>query len=233
MLISKAMLAVRHAASTDETRYNLNGIHFRSDTEVEATDGHMLIRTRVPATEETEFPSSVAMEGEGYNTPEPIKPFVMQLATVEALRKAIPVKQRVYPILEHAQVDTQRTNANGKIHARVVDADHSEQEIQGHKIDGDYPSTDQVCTPISEQTEIFTLDLKLLERVLKAAKEFNADRHEHNVKGKTKVYRGAVAATFYLKSVEDQCAQMSPVTVVIKNKVDGGELEAVVMPMRK
>lgn len=44
---------LRHAASTDETRYHLNGVHFNLKTGLgEATDGHILTQAQIGLTDE-------------------------------------------------------------------------------------------------------------------------------------------------------------------------------------
>ena len=212
MLISKAMLAVRHAASTDETRYNLNGIHFRSDTEVEATDGHMLIRASVEAQKSEEFPS---VGGLDRTSEEKISPFVMQLSTVDEIRKAIPKASRV-PILQNALIDVNYTNQNKSVKVHTTDLQNS-REIIGKKIEGEYPTTDQAYPDPAREELAFYINLCLLERVIKAAKEFG-------------VPKNILAAKFYIKKGGPKKRAMAPVRIELKND-EGGELQAVIMPM--
>lgn len=52
--IRKAQLAVIHAASDDETRYNLNSVQLRKDGAVVATNGHMMAMIQGEETHERE-----------------------------------------------------------------------------------------------------------------------------------------------------------------------------------
>lgn len=61
MKISKKHLAPIHCASKDETRYNLNSIHFADDGSIVATNGHMLGRV-VPKDMEKRSPFMMALE---------------------------------------------------------------------------------------------------------------------------------------------------------------------------
>ena len=216
MLYSKAHFAVRHAASTDETRYNLNGLHFRGDGTTEATDGHMLIRIKAATPAYDEHPNGT--EG----VPEP---FILPLEAAHRVAKAIP-KRSPSPVLTHAALDVPSTNGNGSARFVVTDGYNgtgNEQAIEAKKIEGEYPNTDQVIpkdAPFS-----FCINLTLLERVIKASKEFGGSGKGKDSKGKDSKGNQAHFAKFHVTD------NSSPVRITISNP-DVGELEAVIMPVR-
>jgi len=214
MLYSKAHLAVRHAASADAARFNLNGVHFEADGTTEATDGHMLLRATVATPPMEEFPAVGELpEGDSAG---PIVPFILPIDVADRLAKSIPTRPRM-PVLAHAALDAESTNANGR--ARFVATNLEGVTItEGEKIDGEYPKTSQIREPVKRDARFaFRMNLRLLERVVKAAKEFER-AHGQSTKD-------PLVADFYMTD------GLSPVAVVIER--DGDTLEAIVMPMRK
>ncbi len=150
MEYTKAHFAVRHAASKDETRYNLNGIHFESDGSTVATDGHVLIHAS-PAMD----PGATG-EAQCSN----LEAFELQLPQIEKLRKLIPKAG-------HVDLDPALTNANGAAH--FVTDDGLTYDLP--KSDEGYPSWQQVL-PKDEPAVTLGLNVVLLERICKAVREF-------------------------------------------------------------
>ena len=206
MLYSKSQLAARHAASTDPTRFNLNGVHFKADGSTEASDGHMLIQVSPLGTDPQAFPASA---GINYTEGETLVPFILPSATVNQLAKSIPKAGKGFPILANAALDVASTNANGAARFVVTDLETS-GEVKGEKIAGEFPNTSQVIPERGEVT--FAMNLEFLEKVIKAAKEFAP-------KSKCRV------AKFYATDT------LSPVRIELDD-AEHGEMLAVVMPVR-
>ena len=209
-LYNRSHFAVRHAASKNETRYNLYGIHFREDGSVEATDGHMAARATSPTPNVEEFPD-VGIEA----TEESLKPFILPLSAADEISKSIPKRQRM-SVLEHAALDVVGTNASGSSGiTRFVTTDlETKRPTESHKIDGEFPNVDAVI-PAMEGKPAFVLDAKLVERACKIAREFCGGAKRPSVK--MQFYPGKKGTDAVGILVEDP---------------DAGELRLVVMPMR-
>jgi len=231
MLVTKAHLAVRHAASKDKTRYNLNGVYFRGVTHegevaypvTEATNGHMLLRITAAVSPDADFP---AVAGLTLSAEDPT-PFILPVDAADDLAARLKKKPRTtMPILADAVLDVPYTNANGKALFVLTDLETA-QRVEARKIDGWWPNTDSVIPAKRQHVEgegeegedarlvddapSFTVNLELLERVLKAARE--AD-----------IAGPACAARFWVIDA------LSPLRIEMSG--DGGELLAVVMPLR-
>lgn len=231
MLVTKAHLCVRHAASKDETRYNLNGVRFRGVERsadggapfpvTEATDGHMLIRVTAASNPDAEMPPITGMEGSELD---PV-PFILPLKAADELAALLKKadKRLNMPILANALLDVPHANSNGSVRFAITDLERVSR-VESRKIDGEYPNVDSVI-PARPQVEragkledgppSFVINLELLERVIKAAREGGFSF------GKSR----SISARFYVKDC------VSPIRVEISHP-DVGELLAVVMPMR-
>ena len=212
MLYTKAHLAVRHAASTDETRPNLNGIHFRADGSTEATDGHIMIRSKSDHLPEVDFPT---IEGREIEDPEPtLESFILPSTTAATLVKRIPKKSSM-PILTSAALDVAHANGNGAVQFHTTDLETAELTT-ARKIDGEFPDTDNVQPTSKIQVET-AIDLSLVERFLKAIREADP------MGGKNGRARGV--------KVEIRDEGLSAIRMVYNNR-DGVELDCLIMPMR-
>lgn len=220
MLYSKAHFAVRHAASKDSTRHSLNGIHFKSDGSTEATDGHWLLQVKAEVPPDDEWPSAMGCGIK--SSDEKLEPFVLPLEACDAIAKAIPKRNtRSMPVLSHAALDVVETNANGS--ARFVTTDlATTTPVEAQKVDGVYPSTEQVVPNLGDMTLAFAVDLALLAKVAKAAKEVRAANGGDTV---------ALGARFYVNSLGPDA--MSPIRIELYDKGGSGDtMTAIVMPMR-
>jgi len=209
MLYSKAHFAVRHAAA-NAGRPSLHGIHFKADGSTEATDGHILFQVKAETPDDDEYPAVGGIK----SSTEELVPFTMPLDACEAIAKSIPKRNTRYmPVLSHAALDVAETNANGK--ARFVTSDlTTTTPIESEKIDGTYPNTDAVIPKIDGKCA-FAIDLNLLVKVAKAAKEYRA-----GTGGRTNM----IAAKFYVTD------DMSPIRIEIDDA--GDTFTAIVMPVR-
>ena len=208
MLYSKRQLAVRHAASTEATRFNLNGVRFHADGSTEATNGHILCRITAKAPPLDEYPSPKGSSLDGAILEGEQEPFTFPIDAVNRLVKAIPKKAH-FPILEHAALDVGASNANGS--ARFITTDlESTQAIEGRKIEGDFPDTGKVI-PGGKPVTTLALNLTLLCKLEKALREFNG--------GKDAIANLEIHGPH------------TPVKLTASNP-DVGEFLAVIMPMR-
>lgn len=207
MLYSKNQLAVRHAASKDESRANLCGVRFKKDGTVEATDGHILCRIKAEAPPVEEFPVVVGAELDGE-----VEDFTLELGAVERIVKAIPKRTRM-PVLAHAAVNVSATNGNGSAEFITTDLETA-QTIKGRKLDDHWPNTDSVIPAEDGEGASFCVNLSLLVRIEKAVREFRGNAQ--------------TGAPVRVKLGRDA---FSPIRITAKNP-GVGELTAVVMPMR-
>ena len=213
MRLSKRQLAPRHAASTDETRYNLNGIHVRPDGSTEATDGHMLIQVSRYVEDDNEQATSI----ERGLSPgcELAKDTIVGLDGVESIRRAMPKRKDSD---RSVMVDVEESNLNGSV--RVVWPDG---ECRSEKVVGEYPNTGQVIPEVSDGDIQFAINLQLLERLTKAVKEFKSEDS-----GKTL----GVKVTIRPASDEDGCGLvLTPIRFDATNDA-GEEFLGIIMPMR-
>ena len=209
MLVSKTALSVRHAASKDATRYNLNGVRFESDGRVIATDGHRLYTVTPPEEkpDPREFPAIPGVEDPGGSAP--LEPFTLPLAAADAVAKAIP--KRGLPILKNALLDVDGTNGSEK--ARFVTTDlEVTTPIEALKIDGDFPDWRQVM-PDGEPTVKLALNWQYLADLGKALNEFCPGSREKLVT---------------IEIIDE----MSPVKFTAKNPDTGEEFTGLIMPIR-
>ena len=213
-IYSRKHFAVRHAASKDETRYNLCGVYFDSDGSTVATDGHMLLRTvRVEQHSAGDFPSV-----EGFETSDgELEPFILPMGAVDIIRKALPKKSTTLPILDCAALAREEANGNGQVRFAVTDLEQT-QTPQARKIEADFPKYSPV-TPDDDDKPTYTVTINatLLERLLKAAKEFGSDRRDQPLK-------------IELWAEPDDVISKP---LRITHHTCDGDLEALIMPMRR
>ena len=211
--LSKRQLAPRHAASTDETRYNLNGVHIKPDGSTEATDGHMLIQVSRYVEDDGEETRSIE-RGVALGS-ELSKDTIVTLDGVDSIRRAMPKRKDSD---RSVMVDVKESNLNGSV--RVVWPDG---ECRSEKVVGEYPNTGQVIPEISDGDIQFCVNFQLLERLAKAVKEFKSEDRGKSL---------AVKVTIRPTSGEDGCGLvLTPIRFDATNDA-GEELLGVIMPMR-
>ena len=161
MLYNKRHLCVRHAASTDPNRVNLNGVHFEPDGKVIGTDGHILAIVEA------------AQIAPRHADDTALKAFTLPLDAAIRLERAIPKgrETRSRPILGNAQLDVEHTNENGVVRFRTTTLG-SVQVHDARKVDGEFPRWGQVIPDESSLREPVGFDADLLARACKIAKEF-------------------------------------------------------------
>lgn len=139
--------------------------------------------------------------------------------SVEALAKSVPREPKTGGHRDAlkargcARLDTAETNANG--HARFYTTDRDGENLARmdvRKVVGEFPDWRQVIPKGEEAAVSFGINLLLLERVVKAAKEWQSSN------------RGLTCRV-------DVKGPLSPILFSLENE-DDGEFQGVVMPMR-
>lgn len=216
MLLESRDFAVRHAASKDETRYNLNGVHIKdvggNRAQLEATNGHFALRITQSehAPLDGEFPTVPGMGamgtvGEG---------FILPIGGVEQLRKAIPKGRQSMPILARAVYDQgfeDSENRNGSVRFWTTDLETA-TAITIRPIDGEFPDISAVIPDEGIDGSIqCTVDPRYLLQICQAAIEF--------------------AGPKAMISIQN-CGQGDPLLFQVEAQA-GGKLTGCLMPMRK
>jgi hypothetical protein len=188
------------------------GVRFRSDGSTEATDGCLLIRVTAKTPPSEEHPKDKPSDE--------LEPFTVPTETATKVLKSIP-KRHPIPVLETAVLDVDATNHgshNGS--ARFVTSDLENDSVtETQKIDFEYPNTDpffETAVRNEQASFIQYLDLLLLEKIIKAAKEFQGTGS-----------RKAIRAQFSFNDSK------SPVVITVRNPGEGSEMVSLLMPMAK
>lgn len=162
-LISKKHLAVLGAASTDETRYMLNGIHFEETEKglkAVATDGHIMAIVESKQSDHDGFPvipAITAAENTATNATVPTE-------AIKKLLKLIPKKHRTLPILENAVV-----KFSDSVTAFGTTDLESPNVISARNIEGYFPNYEQVI-PKHSRFQMLVNPLKLASMLEMASK---------------------------------------------------------------
>lgn len=202
MNINKLNLEVSKCASTEESRYHLNGVHFTSDY-TEATNGHILARVTYP----TQFPEDELPEMIKSKDKSEIKEFVIPLNGVKEIK--FPKGKVPLPILADTYVDVEHTNQNGVARFSYTDL-QTTPTTEVRKIDGDFADTEAVWCKDEPQFE-FTLNPNYLKRMCDIAEGFG---------GRVP----CIKLTFYKKD--------GPMKIDAYNQDPGQYFKGLVMPMR-
>jgi hypothetical protein len=129
--ITRERLAVLHAASTDETRFNINAVRFEADGTLVATDGHILAVSKLPAGER----DLVAK----------LEPFQIGLEDARSASKLAGTGKNSSGLT----LDIDATNESGRAgRVSVTGRRKSEWVPESYeKADTDYPNWEQVTAP--------------------------------------------------------------------------------------
>lgn len=176
-------------ASTDESRYVINGIFVNGKT-TEATDGRILIRVPFVETPHDEFPVVANVTHQREQVIVPIKPLKEALAKADANKSKLPV-------LNCVRVST-RNNVSGlKIQMATTDLEN-ERLIESKPIDGNYPNIDQVI-PTAEPTLAICFSANYLKLIADyAIRHGKGDQHPVVFK-----FTDALSALRYEVKLED------------------------------
>lgn len=171
MLLTKQVMALRHAVSDDDTREAMRGIHFDPVANVaQATDGRILVIQENPAAhnKEEDFPSS---PGHTEQTPGIDKPIIINPKYLEkAFKNTYTAKNSSAPIRQCIRLAKNGVEGNAKVQATDLET-FSEVTVKG--IDSKYPDVDRVI-PTAPLDTIFHLSVDMMEVMTKIAKDLTA-----------------------------------------------------------
>jgi len=203
-LLHRAIFAVRHCLTNEESRYTLNHIKITAD-EAQATNGHIALRVQTNGIESDAFPSEVP----GLKAIKPVNGDVEEIRlsklTADKLFKALP-KNGLLPVLQNAYIGLD----DDKPVIAVTDLDSS-QIFRTEEVNGQFPDLD-VLKKEEEPKARVCLDAYYLNEMCKVLRDF------HSIK------QGDCPILFELWDKED-CIVMSA-----RNDT-GQKLKAYLMPM--
>jgi DNA polymerase III sliding clamp (beta) subunit (PCNA family) len=157
--LDKKVLAVLNAASTDETRPVLQGVHIRENGIAEATNGILLLQAQLEMVDQIDLPSN--LNGEVME-----KEIIIPTDVAREAIKQAP-KNAALPFMNGAFI------VGGGIQSTDLDTTH---RTEFKPIDGTYPNPDKVIPGYAHNAaHTFTLNPHWIEAILKAAKAVKAD----------------------------------------------------------
>jgi len=201
MNINKINLNVAKCASTEKSRYHLNGIHFTKGF-CEATNGNILARITYPY----QFPLEEIPEQIKTGSKDDLKEFIIPLDGV----KDIPiVKGKVrLPILAETYIDVEQANNNGTVKFQTTNLETT-PTAEIRKIDGEFPDTSAVWPKDENAVFEICLDPALLKKICET--------------GDIGIRSTIMTFTFY--------GNMAPVKVRSRNSETEQEFTGLIMPM--
>jgi hypothetical protein len=203
-LLHRAVFAVRHCLTNEESRYTLNHIKITAD-EAQATNGHIALRVQTNGIENDAFPSEVP----GLKAIKPVNGDIEEIRlskqTADKLFKALP-KNGLLPVLQNAYIGQD----GDKPVIAVTDLDSS-QVFRTEEVTGQFPDLDVLKKEEAPKARV-CLDAFYLNEMCKVLRDF------HSIK------QGDCPILFELWDKED-CIVMSA-----RNDT-GQKLKAYLMPM--
>jgi DNA polymerase III sliding clamp (beta) subunit (PCNA family) len=176
MFLNRAQLSVRHAASTDETRYHLNCVRVEPDGRTVATDGHRLYTvTRPNPPKKEEFPDVPGVRKGRFK----LDAVSLPLALVAAVVKAIP-KLSHMPILSNALLDESRTNRGDTVTIVTTDLEMTTPH-KARKVEGEYPPWRKIMPGDDTPKATIAFNWTYLAALGKALNEFDPKSKSHCV----------------------------------------------------
>ncbi len=205
----------------------MSGVHFRADGTTVATNGHMMLSVKAERPTLEDWPCLPGVDTA--DLAGDVKPFTLPTETATKVFKAI--RKSKIPVLESIALNVGETNRgpNARFHATDLE---TVDVIESRKVDGDFPNTDQVEARIREGGEFcFAVDLRLIEQLIKAAKETETARGRST--------KDPIIAGFYIApgdhnradGTTEKKSTVDAMRIVIGDG-DENELEAILMPCR-
>ena len=165
-LLHRAIFAVRHCLTNEESRYTLNHIKI-TENEAQATNGHIALRVQTNGIENDAFPSEVpglkaikAVNGD-------IDEIRLSKQTADKLFKALP-KNGLLPVLQNAYIGQD----GDKPVIAVTDLDSS-QVFRTEEVSGQFPDLD-VLKKEEEPKARVCLDAFYLNEMCKVLRDFHS-----------------------------------------------------------
>ncbi len=163
-LLHRAVFAIRHCLTNEESRYTLNHIKITAD-EAQATNGHIALQVQTNGIENDAFPSEVpglkaikAVNGD-------IDEIRLSKQTADKLFKALP-KNGLLPVLQNAYIGQD----GDKPVIAVTDLDSS-QVFRTEEVQGQFPDLDNLKKEEAPKASI-CLDAYYLNEMCKVLRDF-------------------------------------------------------------
>jgi len=202
MKLDKGSLAALVCTAKEKHRYALNGLNITA-TEVQATDGLMLIRVKHPE------------QDDGHEGDAPFIPRIIDAKSIETAAKSLDSKSPCRAFGE-VWIDVDASNANGHVHASVPWG-NTRADVKLEPIDGTFPAVEAVTPDPGGYTAAVRLNVDRLVKLGKAIREVQKVRGLGNEDVFTlKIYGG-----------ENGKCSINPVRL----ESVGGEVVAVLMPI--
>ena len=197
---------VAQAASTDETRFILNGVYLDGGTVV-ATNGRMLLFADVETVDKDELPADMVKAPVKDKT---ILPTVALAAAWKSRKVHKTVTVLNNPIVAAADIVSTDLGVSSKTEYKPIE--------------GNYPNYKQVIPEKQKQKAEFTLSGVMLADLVKACKALEA--------GKKGLASSGAMVDFSIDADKEALSQHHPITITIRSSKNG-EVKGVVMPCRK
>jgi hypothetical protein len=165
-LLNKHNMAVRFAASKEESRYTLRAI-LATENETVATDGHIMCRVSLPNTDAKNFPLV-----DGF-TPNGFTRGLIPLDAAKDIENAIP-KSKNLPILNHAAISSERIGETDRELLKIATTDlDTPKLLTVRQPDGTFPNWQQVWPKDKKPVIDLCLNARLLAAIAQAATKFS------------------------------------------------------------
>ncbi len=165
-LLHRAVFAVRHCLTNEESRYTLNHIKITAN-EAQATNGHIALRVQTNGLENAAFPSQVP----GLTAIKPVDKDVEEIRlskqTADKLFKALP-KNGLLPVLQNAYIGQD----DDKPVIAVTDLDSS-QIFRTEEVTGQFPDLDALKKEEPPKARV-CLDAFYLNEMCKVLRDFHS-----------------------------------------------------------
>jgi hypothetical protein len=165
-LLHRAVFAVRHCLTNEESRYTLNHIKI-TENEAQATNGHIALRVQTNGIESDAFPSEVPGLKAIKTVNGDVEEIRLSKQTADKLFKALP-KNGLLPVLQNAYIGQD----GDKPVIAVTDLDSS-QVFRTEEVTGQFPDLD-VLKKDEEPKARVCLDAFYLNEMCKVLRDFHS-----------------------------------------------------------
>jgi len=163
-LLHRAVFAVRHCLTNEESRYTLNHIKITAE-EAQATNGHIALRVQLNGIENEAFPSQVPGLTAIKPVAEDVEEIRLSKLTADKLFKALP-KNGHLPVLQNAYIGQD----DDKPVIAVTDLDSS-QIFRTEQVNGQFPDLDALKKEEPPKARV-CLDAYYLNEMCKVLRDF-------------------------------------------------------------
>ncbi len=168
MLIDRKSLEVVRVASTEPSRFAINGVQIEPDGTAVATNGKSLMVVQGTAADPAEYPEQAGEQVE-------IKEggLILDADHIKQIVKIIPRKKNTLDILKHVALVK---GNNG--HVTFASWDGIAQQCAAHALEGTFPRYREVIPPLNKKDKTICLSVSSLRKILEAAGRMMDDEHD-------------------------------------------------------